>query len=101
LNRAIELDPDHEFAYNNRGAAYLNLGEYERAIEDLNRAIELNPDYGNAYLYRGISYYLMSNPGQALDDWQTAEALLGELPQEVQAIREQVEQQITESTQES
>ena len=30
-------------AYNNRGFTYLNLGEYQRAIEDLNEALRLDP----------------------------------------------------------
>jgi len=35
-------------AYNNRGAAYAVLGQYQLAIEDYDKAIQLDPDYPNA-----------------------------------------------------
>ena len=34
-DEAIRLDPQYSAAYNNRGAAYLDLGWHRRAIEDL------------------------------------------------------------------
>ena len=35
-------------AYNNRGAAYAVLGQYQLAIEDYDKAIQLDPDYDKA-----------------------------------------------------
>ena len=40
-SKAIELDPDYAMAYNNRGWAYNEKGEYERAKEDYRKACEL------------------------------------------------------------
>jgi tetratricopeptide (TPR) repeat protein len=49
------LDPNSADAYNNRGTAYDDLKEYERAIEDYNKAIELDPNYALAYDNREIA----------------------------------------------
>ncbi len=42
--------------YNNRGIAYGNKGDYDRAIADHNKAIELDPRYAKAYNNRGVDY---------------------------------------------
>ena len=42
INRAIELKPTSS-AYNNRGFAYLELGNYTAALPDLQKAISLSP----------------------------------------------------------
>lgn len=48
------------FAYNTRGAAYKEKGDFEKAVLDYNRSLELEPDYwevlnnlGNLYFSRG------------------------------------------------
>jgi tetratricopeptide (TPR) repeat protein len=40
LTWAIEQDPSNAQAYFRRGNAYSNLGDYDRALEDLTRASE-------------------------------------------------------------
>ena len=55
-DEAIRLNPQYADAYNKRGIAYGDLGQYERAIEDWDEAIRLDPQYGNAYYNRGIAY---------------------------------------------
>jgi tetratricopeptide (TPR) repeat protein len=42
-NQAIELDPEYTHAFNNRGLAYADLKQFEKAIQDYNQVIELNP----------------------------------------------------------
>ena len=37
--KAIELEPNNGKAYNNRGASYYNLGEYEKAIDDYRKIV--------------------------------------------------------------
>lgn len=41
---AIELEPNHPFAYNNRAALHLERGDAAAAIADLERCLALGPD---------------------------------------------------------
>ena len=43
LNRALEIDPDHERALIFRGIAYDKLGQKDLAAQDWQRALEMNP----------------------------------------------------------
>jgi Tfp pilus assembly protein PilF len=43
-------------AYVGRGAAYMEFGKYQNAVEDLDTAIQLDPDNAMAYNNRGIFY---------------------------------------------
>jgi tetratricopeptide (TPR) repeat protein len=52
LNKALELDPDHERAIVFRGIAYEKLGETEKSKEDVDRALEINPKSRIAELRR-------------------------------------------------
>jgi tetratricopeptide (TPR) repeat protein len=61
LNKAIKLQPEHAYAYSNRGTAYYNLGQNQLAIKELNEAIRLKPDYVDAYDNRGVIYLLQGN----------------------------------------
>ena len=40
---AIKLDPEYPLAFNNRGAAFRDRGDYDRAIADYSEAIKLAP----------------------------------------------------------
>ena len=42
-------------AYCNRGVAYANKGDYDKAIADCNEAIRLDPKDAVAYCNRGLS----------------------------------------------
>ena len=54
--------------YNNRGVAYANKHDYDRAIEDYSRAVKTNPRNGTAYNNRGIAYRQKANAKQAIED---------------------------------
>ncbi|RXT41887.1 tetratricopeptide repeat protein [Bradyrhizobium betae] len=47
---------DLAISYNNRGAAYYQEGDPDRAIADYSEAIRLDPQYAPAYNNRGITY---------------------------------------------
>ena len=60
-------------AYNNRGTAYGELGNYQQAIKDFTKAIELNPQYAMAYYNRGLTYGRnLGNYQQAIKDYTKA-----------------------------
>ena len=64
---ALELNPRHAIAYNNRGLSYHKRGDYSRAIQDYTRAIDLNPNYASAYCNRGEAWL-------HLGEWDNARA---------------------------
>ncbi len=75
FTHAIDFGLAGANAYTNRGAAYNELGEYERAIVDFNQAITLDPDNASAYSNRGNSYYHLGETDQAIADYDRAIAL--------------------------
>ena len=56
-------------AYVKRGAAYIQKGEYEKAIEDCTKAVELNRAHANAYINRGIAYDKKGDHDLAIADY--------------------------------
>ena len=52
--------------------AYLNTGNYQRAVDEFTKAIELNPKVPTNYNNRGVAHNKLSNHSQALDDYDTA-----------------------------
>jgi len=58
--------------HRNRGLAYRNLKEYQRAIEDYSRAIELDPTYVYAYNSRGLAYADLEEYQRAIEDYSRA-----------------------------
>ena len=53
--RAIELNPQDAYAYNNRGVAKNALGDHQGAIADFDNAIERNSQFAHAYNNRGVA----------------------------------------------
>ena len=75
--RPILLDPEYAIAISNRGLAYNDLGQYQRAIEDGNEAIRLDPQDAVAFNNRGIAYYNLGLNERAIDDYDEAIRLDG------------------------
>ena len=48
-NDVLKKYPNSQSAYHHRGTAYLNMGEYERAISDYHQALRVNPDHPQTY----------------------------------------------------
>ncbi|MDO9288528.1 MAG: tetratricopeptide repeat protein, partial [Thermodesulfovibrionales bacterium] len=59
-------------AYNNRGNAYDEKGQPDRAIEDYNNAITIDPNYPDSYFNRGITYTRLNKIDSAILDFQKA-----------------------------
>jgi tetratricopeptide (TPR) repeat protein len=66
--RAIELDPQHTRAYNNRGNAHTSLGEVESALRDYDTALQFDPNLALAYFNRGLLRSRLGDPAQAIAD---------------------------------
>ena len=65
LTRAIERAPDYVDAYNNRGAAYSGLGQYQRAMQDYDKAIQMWAPKASYYNNRRVAYRKMGKDAEA------------------------------------
>lgn len=55
-SKALQLDPDHGWAYIQRGLAYLAAGDASRAARDLDDGSRLDPPRAQALLARAIAH---------------------------------------------
>jgi tetratricopeptide (TPR) repeat protein len=67
-DKAISLDPKYAVPYNNRGSAYQEKGNLDRAIADYDKAISLDPKFAEAYNNRGDAYQEKGNLDRAIAD---------------------------------
>lgn len=72
FNQAIELNPNHSFAYHNRGLCYMNLENFSQALSDLNKAIEIESYNAQMYNTRGTLHNAMKNYNSAIEDFSKA-----------------------------
>ena len=71
-NKAIQLDPEHAGSWNNRGAAYIKVGDIDKAIEDLKKAIELDPNHAVAWSNLGACYLRKGDMDSAISNIEKA-----------------------------
>jgi tetratricopeptide (TPR) repeat protein len=83
--KAINLNPNFELAYANRGAAYSNDKAFTRAFEDLNKAIEINPGHSGIYRLRGQVHAKM---GEGAVNSPREAFLGGDIDEYIEAISE-------------
>ena len=72
MTKAIELNPNYAIAYYNRGLAYGEKGDYERAIKDYSKTIDLQPDLAEAHYNRGEAYYERREFARSIEDYSKA-----------------------------
>lgn len=59
--KAIDHIKDSPLLYNNRALAYINLGFYDKAVDDATKALELNETSLKAGLLLAKAYFLKNN----------------------------------------
>ena len=58
--------------YSNRGQAYSDKGETDKALTDLKKAIELDPKYADAYNNLGVLYVKTGDNEKAIVNFKKA-----------------------------
>jgi lipoprotein NlpI len=74
--RADRDTPEHlARAFANRGRAWSEKGEYDRALHDLDNAIRLDPGFAEAFNYRGVANVSQGQYEHAIEDFDRAVGL--------------------------
>lgn len=68
LTKAIEQGSTDAALHRERGVCFVDLQNYQMALDDLNYALLLNPNSGDARLARARLLMAMGRPQQALED---------------------------------
>ncbi|EPS70447.1 hypothetical protein M569_04313 [Genlisea aurea] len=64
---AIALSENNAVYYCNRAAAYTQVKDYAKAVQDCLKSIEINPNYSKAYSRLGFAYYAEGKYRDAID----------------------------------
>jgi Flp pilus assembly protein TadD len=72
---AINANPKNAQAYADRAAAYMNLNQYEQAVDDSSKAISLDAKNKYAYFTRMAAYTALHNNVKARSDRETFQSL--------------------------
>ena len=72
FSHAIEVTQNNNVAYEHRGVAYIDLGRYQEAIEDLSQAIRISPAYAEAHYNRGVAYGKLGRWQEAIESYKQA-----------------------------
>jgi tetratricopeptide (TPR) repeat protein len=73
--QALILDSNDFSLYASRSHIYANMGEFEKAIDDISRAILLNPSFKNFLLQRSELYRKIGEVDKAIMDEENAESV--------------------------
>ena len=71
-DEAIRRKPERALAYYNRGTAYLDLGQYQLAVDDYSQAIRLSSRDAEVYAARAFTYALLGKDTEAQQDVERA-----------------------------
>jgi len=69
-DRALKLNPDFIFAYNNLGCSFWMVGKYSEAIQMFKRCIDRDPDYTDAHFNLGIAYFYSNQYTEAYNEFK-------------------------------
>jgi tetratricopeptide (TPR) repeat protein len=69
-NNEMRIYPGRSYkAYFNRGRAYLDRGDYVKALEDINKSLTIKPEQPLAYYNRGIIFDRLGDFRNAIEDY--------------------------------
>ncbi len=65
----VSKSPNKARSILNLGVAYVNLGQWDKAIAEYSRIIEIDPKYRDAYYNRGVAYVNLGQWDKAIPDY--------------------------------
>ncbi len=71
-NQDLRVTKNNSLALNNRGNAYIELRQFQKAINDFNEAIRMKSDFVNAFYSRGVAYLNQGQNQLAINDFNEA-----------------------------
>ena len=80
FDRAVQLAPNSDLAWYNRGLVHRDLGDCRAALVDFDRALALQPQFFNALYQRGNCRQALGNYAEAIDDYTRAVGFPGRIP---------------------
>lgn len=84
-DRALQLEPEYEYALVNKASVLNFLERYDEAIEVFEKAIQLQPDDCIAWFSKGIAFYNLERYEEALSCLDRAISLMSKLSELSQA----------------
>ncbi|CAG8603617.1 8820_t:CDS:10, partial [Funneliformis caledonium] len=69
-SEAIEINGNNAVYYSNRAAAYSQLGQHHKAIEDAIKSSQINPSYSKAYGRLGHAYFSVEQYKDAVEAYE-------------------------------
>ena len=70
--KAVRFNPSHDLAYYERGLAYRDKRDYDRAINDFSQAIRIDGKNAAAFENRGLAYRMKNDLDRAIADFDQA-----------------------------
>ena len=70
-SQAIELKQSHIY-YSNRANAYIEIGDFSKALIDCDEAIKIEPGYAKAYVRKGNALFNLKRGGEAKEMFEKA-----------------------------
>ncbi|MBU1125836.1 MAG: tetratricopeptide repeat protein [Candidatus Omnitrophica bacterium] len=75
FQRALSINPDFLFAYNNLGCCYWSLGRYSEAIKMFQEAVSLDRSYVHGHFNLGIVYFYQNQLEDSYEEFKKVAAI--------------------------
>jgi tetratricopeptide (TPR) repeat protein len=72
LDKCLNLDNRHMFAYREKAIALYDMGKYEDAITVLDKAVTLQNSFDEGYYWLGRCLEKLNKPNDAIEEYKTA-----------------------------